>query len=113
MKLIIAGSRTMNDVQLLYDNADGFLDRVTSVVSGCAYGADKLGENWAAEHNLFIHKFPANWSKYGRAAGPVRNRQMAEYADELLAFLGPGSKGTASMIAEMERVGKPITVVLI
>ncbi|MEM9759575.1 MAG: SLOG family protein [Pseudomonadota bacterium] len=73
----------------------------TEVVSGGCSGADKLGE-WAASCiGLRVTKFPADWKKHGKSAGPRRNRLMAEYGDAVIAF--PGGKGTDNMIWNAEQ----------
>lgn len=101
MRVIIAGSRFISDIanlQLVRDaiQASGF--DVTEVVSGCALGIDRLGEEWARRNSVPIKPFPAEWPKYGRQAGPLRNQQMADYADALIAIRLPTSRGTDDMI---------------
>ena len=70
----------------------------TEIVSGCAKGVDRAGEEWAKRNGVPIKPFPANWETYGRAAGPIRNQQMAAYADALIAIWDGKSRGTESMI---------------
>ena len=98
-KLIIAGSRTFTDYQLLKRTLDKLLINKTDIeiVSGAARGADKLGERYAAEHGYKLTHFPADWSK-GKGAGFIRNNEMALYADALVAFWDGLSRGTAMMI---------------
>ena len=101
MKLIIAGSRTFTDYKKLTEACDQFLQDQTNIeiVSGAYYrGGDKLGEQYAAEKGFPIKQFPADWKRYGRAAGPKRNEQMANYADALIAFWDGKSRGTKNMI---------------
>lgn len=50
-----------------------------------------------------MKQFKSDWEKHGKAAGPIRNKKMAEYADAVILF--PGGKGTASMKKEAERAG--------
>jgi len=98
MRTIIAGSRTIRDYALLERAIveSGF--HITEVVSGKeSKGVDRLGEIWAERHSIPVKWFPADWS-LGRKAGPIRNRQMAEYADALLALWDGKSKGTKNMI---------------
>jgi len=106
MKLIIAGGRDYNlypeDIRKL-SQIHAHYGPVTEVVSGCASGADAGGEWWAKETGIPVKRFSADWSKHGRAAGPIRNRHMAEYADAVALF--PGGAGTASMKAEAIRSG--------
>lgn len=101
MKIIIAGSRNFNNYQKLKQECDKFLQdyKNIEIVSGAHYkGADKLGEQYASEKKIKIIKFPADWIKYGKAAGPKRNNQMAIYADALIAFWDGKSKGTKNII---------------
>jgi len=71
---------------------------ITEVVSGGAKGVDRLGELWAQKRNIPITRFPAEWNKYGKRAGYIRNKEMALYADALLAIWDGESKGTKHMI---------------
>ena len=99
MKVIIAGGRTFNDYDLLYQNCDKVLriKNEIEIVSGTANGADKLGERYAKEKGYPIKQFPANWDKYGKSAGYKRNEEMAKYADGLIACWDGKSKGTKHM----------------
>lgn len=104
MKLIIAGSRTITDYWVLEKAMieSGFADeKIDEIVSGCARGPDTLGERWADEHGIKVKRFPADWDKHGKAAGPIRNKQMAEYVGEkgaLLALWDGQSSGTKHML---------------
>ncbi len=111
--MIIAGTRTFQDYSLLKERCDYYLQNVNvkEIVSGCAYGADLLGENYAEEYGYLIHQFPANWTVNGVAAGPIRNRQMAKHADLLIAFWDGKSKGTKNMIEEAKKHNLKIRVV--
>lgn len=98
-RLIIAGSRDIDDYELVKQayRQSGF--EATEIVSGHARGIDKCGERFSEE--LLGHKaklFPADWDHLGRSAGYVRNEQMASYADGLLAIWDGRSPGTKSMI---------------
>lgn len=79
-------------------------------MSGCARGVDTLGELWAIEHSIPIHKFPADWARFGRAAGKYRNSEMAAYADGAIVLWDGDSRGTLDMIDRMRRAGKPVEV---
>ena len=102
MKIIIAGTRTFTDKHLLFCKMDwlvSMLDlRYVTVISGTAEGADKLGEEWAKDKNFLCEKFPPDWNKHGKAAGPIRNAQMADAADMCIVFWDGKSKGTKNMI---------------
>ena len=97
--VIVAGSCT--DYELLARKLDHLLQNETEVeiVSGGARGADQLGERYAQERGYKLRVFPADWNRYGKQAGYIRNVHMADYADALVAFRMPGvSKGTDHMI---------------
>ncbi len=105
MKLIIAGGVAMrlSDEDLAKLDAIHAEHRITEVVSGGARGVDADGESWAGSRGLPVRVFPADWRRYGRGAGPVRNRQMAAYATAAVLF--PGGSGTRNMLAEARRAG--------
>ena len=98
MKTIIAGSRTVTDFSIVESaiTESGFV--ITEVVSGGAYGVDSLGELWANKNNIPIKKFLADWNFYGKRAGYIRNVEMGNYAQALIAIWMSQSKGTAHMI---------------
>lgn len=98
-KVIVAGSRDFNDYGLLCRTLNELFGSFNiEIVSGCARGADKLGEQYADDHWIPKKLFPANWGKYGKSAGYRRNEQMAQYADILVAFWDYSSPGTRHMI---------------
>lgn len=100
MKVIIAGGRGFNDYKFLFEKCENILSKQKDVeiVSGTARGADELGEKYAKEKGFKLKQFPADWDKYKKGAGYIRNKQMAEYADSLIAFWDGKSKGTKHMI---------------
>jgi hypothetical protein len=115
MKTIIAGCRDFKDYNLLKSKVDAYREDhvITEVVCGGATGADALGENYAVQNGITVKGFPADWNKHGKAAGPIRNRQMAEYADCLIAVWDGKSRGTKNMIDEMNKLMKPVFLIWI
>jgi len=123
MKLIIAGSRTVsptpeeisNELRCMEKPENGIridpYEDITEVVSGTADGADAAGEAWADSCRIPVRRFPAAWAIHGKAAGKLRNREMAEYGDALLAFWDGMSSGTCDMVTRMVARGKPVRVV--
>lgn len=109
MKVIIAGSRHMpfSMFHLIDEAVKKSNFQVTEVVCGLARGADMFGGKWAVNNSIPVKTFPADWDEYGKAAGPIRNQQMAEYADALIVFIWDGSRGSADMLKRMERMKKP------
>jgi hypothetical protein len=103
-RVIIAGGRDFDDFRFLCKKCMFKLQDKTNVVivSGTAKGADQLGEKFAKFMGYEIKQFPANWD-LGLVAGMLRNREMAEYADALIAFWDGKSKGTKNMIEEAQK----------
>ena len=122
-RVIIAGSRKFNDYNKMLTELDNLgihlinsIDPI-EIVSGHAFGADTLGEKFAKAYNYPLRIFPANWDKYGKAAGPIRNEQMAKYAAEadrgmLIAFPIGESKGTRNMIKLAKQYGLEVNVIV-
>lgn len=100
MKIIIAGSRSFNDYNILCSVCNIILQdqKEIEIVSGTAKGADKLGEKYAKEHGYSIKQFFPKWDVYGKSAGYIRNEEMAKYAEGLIVFWDGKSKGTKHMI---------------
>lgn len=116
IKIIVAGSREFNNSNLLKNELHKFIKELEAnkveIVSGTAKGADKLGEQYAAHFNQDVKRFPANWDKYGRSAGYIRNSEMAKYADACIVFWDGKSKGTKHMIDLAEKEGLILKVVV-
>lgn len=99
MRIIVAGSRDVTESEVRAAlHACPWIGFVSAVVSGTARGADTFGERWAQENNIEITRFPADWDKHGRRAGPIRNEVMAKNAEGLVAVWDGKSRGTHSMI---------------
>lgn len=111
MNIVIAGSRTFSDYSLLCRTLDEQLWPETRILSGTAAGADQLGERYASEHGMEVLRFPADWKKHGRAAGPIRNEQMLANADGAIFFWDGRSRGTAHAIGVSQRLELPYLIV--
>lgn len=113
-RVIIAGGRDFADYELLSKTMDEYLPEITddiSIVCGQACGADTLGEQYAKEHGYNVQYFPVEWKQYCKAAGYIRNTEMAKNADALVAFWDGASLGTKHMIATAERLHLDVKVV--
>ena len=97
-RIIIAGGRDFEDYDYLLTVCRKLLTRADTIISGCANGADKLGEQFAEKNGITVERFPADWDKHGKAAGHIRNHQMSLQADALIAFWDGKSRGTKNMI---------------
>jgi hypothetical protein len=114
MKVIIAGSRNVPGWEAEDHVARAMRGReVSEVVSGCCRGVDHAGLLWAEWRDVPVKRFPADWALLGKSAGPVRNRKMAEYADELVLIWDGKSRGSADMKRAMTALGKPVHEVIV
>ena len=118
MKIVIAGSRGLQnregEIRARIASILSTLHiKPSEIVSGKAVGPDQIGETFARLFDIPIKEMPANWTVHGKAAGPIRNRQMAEYADIAIVFWDGASAGSKNMIDEMSRVKKPCIVEIV
>lgn len=105
MRTIIAGSREGPTAADLQAALAGCGWRPSVVLSGTARGADSLGEYWALTNGVPIESFPADWNRFGKRAGYLRNTHMAQRAQALIALWDGQSRGTKHMIDEAARHG--------
>lgn len=98
MKVIIAGSRSIESYDIVCCAIQESNFDITTVISGTANGVDKLGELYANNNNIDIVRLPADWRKHGNAAGFIRNEQMAKRGEALIAVWDGKSRGTKHMI---------------
>lgn len=119
-RLIVAGSRSITDVctseearDFVFAAVDMTPFEIKEIVSGTASGVDGIGELYASERDIPVERFPADWDTHGRAAGPIRNQKMAEYADAALIVRVNGSAGSTNMIeTAKDRLGEEQTMVV-
>lgn len=105
MRTIIAGSRTANDPNDLSIAISECGWKPTIVLSGCARGADKLGEDWANANSVTIERYPARWDSLGRSAG-----YRWQSGEALIALLDGESRGTKHMIETAKKHGLKVHV---
>lgn len=107
MKIAIIGSRSITDA-----NICKYVSRGDEIVSGGAVGIDTLAAEYAKINGLKLTVFLPEYEKYGRAAPVVRNKQIVDYADKIIAFWNGSSRGTLSVIKYAEKMGKPCEIIL-
>lgn len=118
-RVIVAGSRSIQNESLVFQKLDTLLaeklraGETVQIISGTARGIDQIGEAYAAARGLSCRRFPADWDTYGKRAGYLRNCQMAENADALVAFWDGTSPGTKHMIEAAKDRGLAVRVVAI
>lgn len=115
-KLIVAGGRDFMDYTKLEEALtqvafNVYPDKDVSIVSGRARGADAMGYHFAIENGVKAYSFPAKWKEHGQSAGFIRNSEMANFADGLLAFWDGKSRGTRHMIDTMLKMGKEVHII--
>jgi hypothetical protein len=115
MKLVVAGSRNfkLNIVDLWGFLALYGFALVDEIVSGGATGIDATAKEMAPAYQVKYKEFAADWDRYGRKAGPLRNKKMAVYGDALLLVWDGESPGSASMKKEMLNLNKPVYEVIL
>lgn len=115
-KVIVAGSRTFQDSELVYSKLDKLLTakfqtHKVVIISGTAQGADRIGECYARDRGLEVLRFPAEWEKHGRSAGYKRNVTMANVADACVVFWDGESKGAKHMVDIAKDKELPVRVI--
>lgn len=116
--LVIAGSRSCYDYDLIEEEVDDFIYSINpqeriQIYSGGARGADKLGELYASNRGYAVKIFNADWDNFGRAAGPIRNREMLKTADAVIVFWDGMSRGTSDCISRARELNLPLKIVKI
>lgn len=109
MKLAIIGSRKITDIEI----KKYVSNEVDEIVSGGARGIDTLAREFAEQNSVKLTEFLPQYERYGRAAPIKRNEEIAQYADEALAFWDGKSKGTQHTIRFFEKLGKKVTIIII
>lgn len=114
-RVVIAGCRNYFDYAQAKKYIDLCLKNIRKqftiiIISGGCHGADMIGLRYATENNMTFEVYNADWIHFGKAAGPLRNRHMAEVCDYVICFWDGKSKGTFSMIQEAKRLNKPLRI---
>src|SRR3546814_14604888 len=107
MSVLVCCGRDFNDVTFVYGTLDG-LRRARGcdvVIEGDARGVDRIAGYWARKNRVTELKFPADWTKHGKAAGPIRNQQMLDKGKPDLVLAFPGGRGTADMVNRATQAG--------
>jgi hypothetical protein len=120
IRIIIAGGRDFNNYDYLRDKVSDFilmelppeLWSQVEIVSGGANGADKLGERYARDADCKLTRFIPDWKTHGKKAGILRNHEMGDYSDVLIAFWNGTSTGTKDMIDYATKIGLLVEVFL-
>ncbi len=111
MRVLICGSRNWKDYKAIEILITGF-SKDTVIIQGMCRGADRIAKNVALKHGMAVEDYPAEWEKYGKSAGPIRNKRMLEEGkpDLVYAFLLSQSRGTEDMIARARTSKIPVII---
>jgi len=110
-RVAIVGSRDWEDHQMVRDYVYS-LDEDDTVVSGGARGVDQWAQIYAEERGLKTLIFPADWDTHGKKAGHLRNHDIVENCDRLVAFWNGSSPGTKHSSELARKTGKPALILL-
>ncbi len=109
LRVLICGGRDLTEGDARWCNLLSQYDEqygpFAHVIHGGAKGGDNIGKEWAALNKLPVSEFVANWRKYGKRAGPLRNQRMLDEGKPDLVIALPGGRGTADMIQRAEAAG--------
>lgn len=108
MKILVCGGRDFDDYKLLSETLNPHIHTGLVIIHGAAKGADSLAERWAKDNADDIESYPADWTKYGKRAGYIRNVQMLNEGKPDLVVAFPGGKGTQMMINLAEAAKVPV-----
>jgi len=110
-RILVCGGRSYGKTQIIRevlaslsgpDDAPG--SDPPTIVHGNARGADRYAALIAKELGYKVEPHPANWTRYGRSAGPIRNREMLN-SGVVLVIAFPGGRGTDDMVKQAEKAG--------
>ncbi len=111
MRILVCGGRDYTNEKRVFDILREYRVHVSLIISGKARGADTLAERWAILNDVKFKGFPANWTKHGNSAGPIRNRQMIEEGHPDLVIAFKGGNGTANMIKQAKDFGIAVRII--
>lgn len=113
MRVLVCGGRDLEDYKYVERilNSYHFFYGFSCLIHGGAYGADNLAGVWAQQHEIPMEVYPADWKQHGKAAGPIRNKQMLDEGKPDIVIAFPGGKGTANMVDQAHNAGIEVYVV--
>ena len=117
-RVVVAGCRDYHNYNEAKEYIDFCISKIRNeytlvFVSGGCSGADLLGERYARDNGFKIERYDAEWDKYGRSAGPIRNEKMARAGDYVICFWDGKSRGTKSMINYAKQQGRSLKVKMV
>lgn len=109
-RILVCGGRDYGNRERLFSILDvaHAANPIIDLIVGGAPGADSLAREWATERSVKLDLYPADWDRYGKAAGPIRNQQMLDEGKPHLVIAFPGGRGTADMVKRADAAGVPV-----
>lgn len=111
MRILVCGGRGYANKDQLYKIMSPFADVVDVIIHGAAKGADSLAGEWAEYNWTKVEAFPADWEKFGKRAGPIRNATMLRVGKPDLVIAFPGGTGTSHMVEISRKAGIEVMIV--
>lgn len=107
MKVAVTGGRSFSSRHLVYSTLDALhaVCPIDMLIHGGARGADRLADDWARANGVKVESYEADWKRHGKAAGPLRNRDMLERGQPNLVVAFPGGPGTADCVRRARSLG--------
>lgn len=109
MKIIVTGGRHYQNENKLTETLDEL--KPSTIIQGGATGADLLARTYALKNNIQTKTYHADWTKHGRAAGPIRNREMLQENLDATVIAFEGGNGTRNCVKTAQLLGMRIIVV--
>jgi hypothetical protein len=114
LTVVVSGSRTITNRNLIKDILSKHrFEKFHKLIHGGAHGVDQVAASWAELWGVEVEEYPADWDRHGKAAGPIRNKEMAAKADALIAIWDGKSRGTKQMIDHCITIGLPLKIELV
>ena len=108
MRIAVIGSRSITKIDL-----KPHIKSCDEIVSGGARGVDSCAAEYARENNIKLTEFLPEYSRYSKTAPIIQNKQIVDYADEVLIFWDGKSKGTLSVIKYAEKSQTPCKIIIL
>ena len=107
MRILVCGGRDYRNKTILYSVLEDINSQhhIEAIIEGDAQGADRIAGWWAQKNGVKNEKYVAEWNKYGKSAGHIRNKRMIDEGKPTLVIAFPGGAGTKNMIEQAEKAG--------
>jgi hypothetical protein len=114
VKIAVVGSRSWTRTDIIEEYLESIFRGGDTLVSGGAAGADGYAENWArhyTQRDVKVDIRRPDWRRHGKGAGLIRNQEIVDNADMVIAFWDGKSRGTNDTIEKAGRRGLYVIVV--